>query len=215
MHAVGVQEQPFLRGPPERRAVRHRCAEIGLPGVEVGIEVNQGDRPEPLPDHPEQGEGDRVVAADGQQVPGPLQQLRGAGLDLVDGLVDVERVAGDVAGVGDLLGDERPDAKAGMPGAQQPRTLPDRGQAEPGPGPVRRAAVERNADHGHVATRYLIAPGQQGELGGPAKRGVRLASIGPRTGSRDCSLSLIARSQPTGVPTVAACRRHTSARASR
>ena len=82
--------------------------------------MNQRDRPEPLPDHPQQGKGDRVIPADGQQAAGLVQQFRRARLDLVHGLVDVERVAGDVAGVGDLLGDERPDAEAGMPGAQQP-----------------------------------------------------------------------------------------------
>jgi len=44
----------------------------------------------------------------------------GGGLDLADRLGDVERVAGDVARVGDLLLGQRPDLEGGVPGAEQP-----------------------------------------------------------------------------------------------
>jgi hypothetical protein len=42
---VPVEEQVLLGGPPERRAVRDRRAEVGVPGVEVGVEVDERDLP--------------------------------------------------------------------------------------------------------------------------------------------------------------------------
>jgi len=86
----------------------------------VGIEVDEGDWPEPLPGHPEQRVGDGMVAADRQQLRGPGQQPARGRLDLVDSLLDVEWVARDVARVRDLLGAERRYPQAGMPRAQQP-----------------------------------------------------------------------------------------------
>jgi hypothetical protein len=43
--SLDVKEQPFPGGAPERRAVRERRAEVGLPRVEVGVKVHQGDGP--------------------------------------------------------------------------------------------------------------------------------------------------------------------------
>jgi hypothetical protein len=110
-----------------------------------------------------------VVAADGQQVIRVVQQHGRGCLDLVDGLFDVEGVGRDVAGVGDLLGGERGHVQAGMPGPQQPGALADRGRPEPGAGPVGGAAVERDADHGHVAVPDLVPPRQQRERGRPGE----------------------------------------------
>ena len=169
MHAGRVQEQPLLGGAPERRAVGERGAEVGLPGVQVRVEVHQCDRPEPLPGHAQQRERDRVVAADREQAASPGQQPGRGSLHLVDRLVDVERVARDVTGVRHLLRGERPDAQAGMPGPQQPRSLPDRGRAEPGARPVGRSAVERDPGDGHVAAADLVAPRQQRERRRPGK----------------------------------------------
>ena len=96
-----------------------RRAEVGVPGVQVGVEVDQRDRPEPLLGGPQQRVRDRVVAAEGQEVAGLGEELGGGGLDLADRLGDVERVAGDVARVRDLLLGQRPDLEGGVPGAEQ------------------------------------------------------------------------------------------------
>ena len=77
-------------------------------------------------------------------------------LDLGDGLVDAERVAGDVPGVCDLLGTERGHGELCVPGAQQPRAGPHGGRPEPGAGPVGRARVEREPGDHHVALRHFI-----------------------------------------------------------
>jgi len=178
--------------------VGERRAEVGLPGVKVGIEVDEGDRPEPLPGHPQQRIGNGMVAADRQQVPGPGQQVGRGRLDLVDSLLNVERVARDVARVSDLLRAERRYLQAGVPRAQQPGTLPDRGRPEPGTRTVGGAAVERDADNGHIAAPNLVSPRQQREGRRPREtwRPARVdrPSLGPR---------LALRARQSGPP---ACR---------
>ena len=42
IEAVGV-EQAFLGGAAERGAMREPLAEVDVPGVEVGVEVDQGN----------------------------------------------------------------------------------------------------------------------------------------------------------------------------
>ena len=46
--AVVREQEPFLPGPAERGAVGEALAEVGVPGVEVGVEVDQGQRAVPL-----------------------------------------------------------------------------------------------------------------------------------------------------------------------
>src|SRR5215472_17910787 len=103
VHAVVFQEQALFGRPPKWRAVGERRAEVGVPRVNVGIEVDQGDLAEPLFRHLEQGIGDGVISADREQPARIAEQPSRACLDLLDGLLDIERVAGDIASVGDLL----------------------------------------------------------------------------------------------------------------
>ena len=91
-------------------------AEVGVPGVQVGVEVDDGDRAVRGVHRAQQRERDRVVAAEGQQPGRPLEQVAGAALDLGDGLADVERVDADVARVRHLAGGERRHPRAGLYG---------------------------------------------------------------------------------------------------
>ena len=104
-----------------------------------------------------------------------LQQRIGARLDLGHRRLDVEGGAGDVAGVDDLDGVERRDVQIGMVGAEKPGALPDGARSEPGPGPVARPGIERDADHTdvpgldllHIGSRKKVAdPGEPRYLGG-------------------------------------------------
>jgi len=158
MHAVLLEEQAFLGCAPEGCAVRYRRTEIGLPGVEMGIEVDQCDRPEMLPGHAEEGEGDRVIAADREQVSGSTEQFRRACFDLLHGFFDVERIARDVASVCDLLGAKWRYVESRMPWAQQPGSLANCSRAETRAWTVRRATVKRHSDDGHVAVPDLLSP---------------------------------------------------------
>ena len=82
-----------------------RGAEVVVPGVEVCVEVDQRQRAVLAGDGAEHRQGDRVVAADRDElaVAAVAVHFVGVPLDLVDGLTDVERCARDVSGVDDLL----------------------------------------------------------------------------------------------------------------
>ena len=58
------------------------------------IEVHDGDGTVPTGHGAQQRQGDRVVPADREDPPGPLEQRVGAALDLPDGLLDGEGVDG-------------------------------------------------------------------------------------------------------------------------
>ncbi len=98
---LGV-EDAFLDGPAERRAVGVFGAEVGVPGVQVRVEVHQCDGAVSLRRGAEQRKGDGVVTADRHQSGSVGRQRDRGGLDGLDGLVNVERVHRDIACVGDL-----------------------------------------------------------------------------------------------------------------
>ena len=119
VQAVLGVEQALLAGPAERRAVGERGAEVGVPGVQVGVEVQHRDRAVVAVQRPQQRQRDGVVAAEGDQLGAAVAQFVGGALDGAMASRDVERVDGDVAGVGDLLHGERFDIQARVVGAQQ------------------------------------------------------------------------------------------------
>ena len=114
MQTVLGVEQTFLAGAAERGAVGERRTEVGVPGVEVGVEVQHGNRPVVAVQRPQQRQRDGVVAAEGDQLRATVAQLVGRALDGGDRLADVERVDRDVAGVGHLLDGERLDVQPRM-----------------------------------------------------------------------------------------------------
>jgi len=71
-------------------------------------------------------------------------------VDLGDRGLNVERVAGDVAGVDDLLVSEGFHAQRRVVRAQQARGLPHVRGAEAGAGTVAHAGVEGHPDHRNV-----------------------------------------------------------------
>ena len=131
VQAVLRVEQALLAGPAERGAVGERGAEVGVPGVEVGVEVQHGHRAVVAVQRAQQRQRDGVVAAERDSLVPPVAQLVGGALDRGDRLADVERVDRDVAGVGDLLGGERLDVEPRVVGPQQ------LGEARMCPGPNR------------------------------------------------------------------------------
>ena len=182
VHRCVLEEQPLLGGPAERRAVRERRAEVGVPGVEVGVEVHQGDRAVHRGQARSSGQAMVWSPPIAEQAAGLAEQRGGGRLDLVDGLLDVERVA-------------RRCRRRPPPAAR--RTAPP-----PGPGATGAAAGSpagpRPGRSGRPAGRTCRCRtgrrppprrsratssrrGSSAKVGGPAKRGVRLASIGPRS----------------------------------
>ncbi|GMQ75203.1 MAG: hypothetical protein BMS9Abin01_0448 [Gammaproteobacteria bacterium] len=97
-----------------------------------------------------------MVAAHGDDTADVAEEIGSRRLDLLDGLGDVEWVAGDVARVGDLLLHEGLGAIGRMKlGSQMTGCLADGQGSEAGSGPVARAGVERDAQDGHVAARHV------------------------------------------------------------
>jgi hypothetical protein len=158
-------DQALLGGPPERRAVGVGRTEVGVPGVEVGVEVQDGKGAVPLVHRAQQRKCDRVVAADGQQ-PRPVGgQVACTLVHLRDRGPDVEGVAGDVAGVGHLLGAERLHGQRRVVRPEQPGGLAYVSRAEPRAGTVADTAVERHSDDGDIGPGHLVEPRQVGERG--------------------------------------------------
>src|SRR5262245_38978101 len=91
------------------------------------------------------------------------KQLGGSRLDGIDGLLDVEGVDRDVAGVGHLLRSERLDVEPRVVGAKELRTRPDRRRTEPSSRPVRDTAVEGHAHDRNVAPVHLADAWEPGE----------------------------------------------------
>ncbi|MDQ1751694.1 MAG: hypothetical protein QOE71_2750 [Pseudonocardiales bacterium] len=102
----------------ERRPVRNRRSEIGVPGIQVGIEVHHRDRPMLGVHGPKQRQRDRVVTADRDKSTDPLQKAACTGLDIGHGLIDGKRVHRQIAGVGHLVHRERMDVERRVEGSE-------------------------------------------------------------------------------------------------
>ena len=123
-----------------------------------------------------------MVAADGQEVVRVPQQRGGAGLDLLDGLLDVERVSAMSPASATCCAVSGATSRAVCQGPSSRE--PWRTAAGPNRAPaVGSTAVERHADHGHVAVPTSYRRGSSANVGGPANRGMRVVSTGPRIGS--------------------------------
>ena len=90
MGAVPRDEQALLRRTPERGAVRQRRVEVGVPGVEVGVEVHQCHRSVTAMVCPQQRIGDGVVATKADQPFAAVDQRERLLFDLANGGGDVD-----------------------------------------------------------------------------------------------------------------------------
>jgi hypothetical protein len=100
-----------------------------------------------------------------------LEDVVGRRLDLPDRLGDVERAAGDVAGVRDLLVGERMDVEGAVVGPEETAGVADSARSEPGAGAVGHAAVERDPEDGDVADVDVLTARQARERGEPGEPG--------------------------------------------
>lgn len=102
MHRPVLDEEALLEGAPEDGSVRDRRAEVRVPGVEMRIEVHEGDQAVELVHRAQQGQGDRVVPADRDEARPVGEHVPSVVADLVDRDCQLERVDRHVAGVDDL-----------------------------------------------------------------------------------------------------------------
>ncbi len=172
VNRVILDEEPVFERAPEHRAVRDRRVEVGIPGIQVGVEVHERDRAMPSRDGLEHRQRDRVVAADRHYPAVAADQVGGVAADLPHGRRDVERRDRDVAGVGDLHGLERCEAELDVvAGAQVSRGLAHRRRPEACSRAVGRPGVEWHAQHGDVVVGDLVDRGEPGEGRGAGEAG--------------------------------------------
>ena len=120
MRAAVPEEQVLLPGPAERRPVGEALTEVGVPGVEMRVEVHQGQRAVLLRGRPQEWEGNGVVTADRHDPPPSPEERIGSRFDLGHCGLEIERGAADVARVDHLGQFEREGLQFGMVGTQQP-----------------------------------------------------------------------------------------------
>ncbi len=161
----GVRKQQALLGStPKHRAMRPVRAEVAVPGVQVSIEVHDGEGPVVTGHRTQGGQCHRMVSADCDQTAAVTHQVTCVIGDLCQCLVDVEGVARHVACVDDLQHSEGCDLHVRVVGrAQVPRRLSDRGGSETSTWAVGDAAVERCAEDGDVEVADLVDAGQAGK----------------------------------------------------
>jgi hypothetical protein len=127
-----------------------RRTKVGVPGVKVGVKVNDRDGPVNGVKRPQNWVRNGVVATKGHQPQPGRQQLVNPGTNLVNRLLNVERVHRNVARVNHLGQRKR------VVGAQQPRALANVRRPKPGPRPKAGTRIKRNTNHGYVGRLDFI-----------------------------------------------------------
>src|SRR5438874_5754983 len=107
VHRDVIQEQALLAGPAQEGAVRDSRAEVGVPGIEMRVEVDQGYGTPMTVEGPQRPERNGVIAADRDDSGARLDQSGGVLFDGVQRLGYRVGVGTDIAGVGHLLDAER------------------------------------------------------------------------------------------------------------
>lgn len=130
-----------------------------------------------LVQRPQVRQGERVVAAEGEDLRTVGAQGIGVLLDRGDGLFDVEGVDAQVTAVGDLLPREGVDVRGLVVGTQQLRGLTDVRGPEASAGTVADTGVEGDADDLDVDLLSrtlgldLVEAGEEAEGRGPGEAG--------------------------------------------
>jgi len=84
VHRPVFDEQALFESASQHGPVRDRLVEVRVPGVKVGIEMQQCDWPVRVVDSPQQREGDGVIAADRDELLVLCQQRLRLLFDLLD-----------------------------------------------------------------------------------------------------------------------------------
>src|SRR5437764_3767066 len=94
-------DQPLLVRPPEGRAVEEALAEVLVPRVAVGVELDECERTMAACEDAQLGERDGVIAAEREREDAALDERGESFLDLAVGALGVARRDGHVAVVDD------------------------------------------------------------------------------------------------------------------
>jgi len=146
-----VLQQAFFEGAAEWRAVRILAAEIFVPEIVVGVELDQVHGAAVfVRDSAENRQADGVVAAHAGGARSRGKDRSDALLDPAEGVFNRERVYGEVAEVGDAIFFEGIQFEDGIPGSDDRGLDPDVARAKARTGSIGGAAVEGHANDGDV-----------------------------------------------------------------
>ena len=161
-HAAAV-DQLLLDRPPEGGPVKVLGAEVLVPGVRMGVEVDQAEPPVPPRERPEDRERDGMIASHGQRHHARRDERVDLALDRGEGSLDGDRHDVHVAVVGDAKLLERRHLQDRVPGTDQRGLLADVPRTVASAGAVRRAAVVGNAEQRDVEAGRIPPEGQEHE----------------------------------------------------
>ena len=146
-----VLQQAFFEGAAEWRAVRILAAEIFVPEIVVGVELDEGHRAAVFfRDSAKNRQADGVVAAYAGGAGSGGQDRSDALLDAAEGVFNRERIYGEVAEVGDAIFFEGIQFEDRIPGTDDRGLDSDVARAEARAGSIGCAAVEGHANDGNV-----------------------------------------------------------------
>ncbi len=171
--------QPVLHDPGERRRVAEPIAVQLVVEVGVGVDVDDGEVGVGGPDGPQDGKGDRMIAAQNQR-------CGAAGQDRADALGDQIGVGvgpglvgdGEVTDVGQQRADVDPRL-GGEVGRAAVQLAPDGGRCESGAREVRRVGVDADAAQDDEArTDVVDRDGSDGHWVGMVSRTAERVPVG-------------------------------------
>ena len=184
MRGVVLEQQALLPRSAERRPVRVRARRSTCPTYPGARRSARARRSVPACHRPQQRQRDRVVAADRRAGARTRRGPRRPPASICAiASRDVERVAGDVAGIGDLLRRRTARRRGRVVGAEQPRSLPhgDAGRTERPAGTSSRCRT--GPEDGDVADVDVLAPGETSERRWPREARDDAADRAGRPGS--------------------------------
>ena len=130
--------------------MRILAAEIFVPEIVVGVELDEGDRAVFFCYGAEDGEADGMIAANANAAGSGLEDWSDSLLDALEGVFDGERIYGEIAEVGDAKFGEGIYVENGIPRADDRRLNANVAGTEARAGTISGAAVEGDSDERNV-----------------------------------------------------------------
>jgi hypothetical protein len=152
--------------------VRILAAEVFVPEIVVGVELDEGDRAVFFRYGAENREADGMIAADADAAGSGLEDGSDSLLDALEGVFDGERVHGEVAEVGDAIFREGIYVENRIPRTDDRGLDANVAWAETRAGAIGGAAVKGDADEGDVEFFGLGDVREAHEAGNAGEAGV-------------------------------------------
>ncbi len=156
-------DETLLHRPAELGSVEVLGAEVLVPGIRVGVEMDQSHRSVSPGNGPENRQGHRVVSSHRDRDHAVPEQALDLTLHRLVGPLDGDRNHVHVAVVGDPELLEGRDVQDWIPGTDQGRLIADRARPEAGARSVGRAAIVGDPDQPDVQPLGVPNVGQAHE----------------------------------------------------